>query len=70
MNEVLVNQITDLLCRIEGAIKINEQGNSLLVDRKLQGIKDKLVHMLEKEKNNTKEPQIVSIINETLNEHK
>lgn len=40
--------LRDVLVRVEGTIKINEQGNSVRVHTKLQGIKDKLIHLINK----------------------
>ena len=69
MNDELIKSITDMLCRVEGAIRINEQGNSLLVDRKLQGLKDKLVHMLAKvsRKQTDAESRLVSAVKDSIN---
>ena len=49
MNEKeLINGMRDALVRVEGTIKVNEQGNPVRVHTKLQGIRDKLIYLINK----------------------
>ena len=43
-----ITSLRDILARVEGTIKVNEQGNSVRVHTKLQGIRDKLIYMIKK----------------------
>ena len=46
--EDIAIDVKDLLCRIEGTINVLHKPDVLLADRKLQGIRDKLKHLLFK----------------------
>jgi uncharacterized protein (UPF0335 family) len=48
--ELFINELTSILVRTEGTLKILEQHNvnPVLAHRKVQGIKDKLVHLIIK----------------------
>ncbi|NJL70522.1 MAG: hypothetical protein HC888_02340 [Candidatus Competibacteraceae bacterium] len=41
-------EMKDLLIRVEGAMQMLNQGNAVFAHRKLQGIKDSLVHRLKR----------------------
>ena len=44
--EELRDTVTDILVRIEGTINILHKPDIILADRKLQGLKDKVQHLL------------------------
>ena len=63
-NSLLEKEVVDLLYRVEGTIKVNEQGNPLLVDRKLQGVKDKLTSLLSKTRKKNLDEVVLNSIEE------
>jgi len=47
-NDELTNDLKDLLVRVEGTINVLRKPNVIRADQKLQGVRDKLRHMLFK----------------------
>ena len=44
----LINDLKDLLIRVEGTINVLRKPDPIRADQKMQGVKDKLRHMLFK----------------------
>lgn len=68
-NIELMNELKDLLVRVEGTINVLRKPDPIRADQKMQGIRDKLRHMLFKasrEKQPTDAEKIRQVISDSV----